>query len=55
MSTFGFVVKVADVNAKSMTRFKDVTEDGGVIQRVVWRVARPVSPTDQSYEYCAAA
>jgi hypothetical protein len=41
------------VNAELITRFNNVTEDGGVIELVVWRVPRPVLPTDHGYKYRA--
>jgi hypothetical protein len=41
------------MNAQLITRFKDVTEDGGVIELVVWRVPRPVPPTGHGYTYRA--
>jgi hypothetical protein len=42
------------VNAELITRFKDVTPDGGVIELVVWRVPSPVPPTIHRYKYRAA-
>ena len=42
------------MKAKLITRFKDVTEDGGVIELVVWRVPNPVPPTNHGYKYRAA-
>ena len=36
-----------------ITRFKSVAEDGGVMELVVWRVPRPVPPTDHGYKYRA--
>lgn len=37
-----------------ITRFKDMTPEGGVIELVVWRVPQPVLPSTHSYEYRAA-
>jgi Family of unknown function (DUF6516) len=37
-----------------ITRFKDVTPDGGVIEWVVWRVPEPVSPSEHGFTYRAA-
>jgi hypothetical protein len=41
------------VKAGLITRFKSVAEDGGVMELVVWRVPRPVPPTEHGYEYRA--
>lgn len=40
--------------AELITRFKDITPDGGVIELVVWRVPQPVPPTTHGYKYRAA-
>ncbi|UHD17645.1 toxin-antitoxin system TumE family protein [Thiocapsa bogorovii] len=34
-----------------MTRFKDVTSEGGIIELVVWRLPRPVPPCLHPYKY----
>ena len=39
--------------AKLITRFKDITTDGGVIELVVWRVPTPVPQTSHGYKYRA--
>ena len=31
--------------AELITRFKDITPDGGVIEWVVWRLPQPVPPS----------
>ena len=41
------------MQAELITRFKDVTDDGGVIELVVWRVPNPVPPTSHGYKYRA--
>jgi hypothetical protein len=33
------------MKAQLITRFKDVTPEGGVIEWVVWRVPEPVVPS----------
>jgi len=53
LPTSGVVGKIANMSAGLIIRFKDVTEDGGVIELVVWRVPRPVPPTDHGYKYRA--
>ena len=39
--------------AKLITRFKNITPDGGVIELVVWRVPAPVSPSEHGFKYRA--
>jgi hypothetical protein len=41
-------------DAKLITRFKNITADGGVIELVVWRVPAPVPPTAHGFKYRAA-
>jgi hypothetical protein len=41
------------MKAELITRFKSIAEDGGVMELVVWRVPRPVPPTDHGYKYRA--
>ncbi len=43
----------ANLKAALITRFKDITDDGGVIELVVWRVPQPVPPTSHGYKYRA--
>jgi len=47
------VGKIANMKAELITRFKDVSEDGGVIELVIWRVPQPVPPTEHGYKYRA--
>jgi Family of unknown function (DUF6516) len=42
------------VKATLITRLKDVTPEGSVIELVVWRVPRPVPPSRHDYKYRAA-
>jgi hypothetical protein len=42
------------MKARLITRFKDVTPEGGVIEWVVWRVPEPVSPSEHGFKYRAA-
>lgn len=42
------------MKAQLITRFRDVTPEGGVIELVVWRVPEPVPPTTHGYKYRAA-
>ena len=42
------------MKARLITRFKDVTPEGGMIELVVWRVPLPVSPSSHNFKYRAA-
>ena len=42
------------MKARLITRFKDVTPQGGVIELVVWRVPAPVPPSEHGFKYGAA-
>ena len=42
------------MKAQLVTRFKNITGDGGVIELVVWRVPEPVPPTTHGFKYRAA-
>lgn len=53
MST-GFVGTFANMPANFVTRFKDITPEGDVIELVVWRVQEPVPPSTHGYKYQAA-
>jgi hypothetical protein len=39
--------------AELITRFKNITSDGGVIELTVWRVPSPVPPTEHGFKYRA--
>ena len=42
------------MKARLITRFKDVTPEGGIIELVVWRVPTPVPPSPHEFKYRAA-
>ncbi len=42
------------MHARLITRFKDVTAEGDIIELVVWRVPQPVPPTTHGFKYRAA-
>jgi hypothetical protein len=42
------------MRAMLITRFKDVTPGGDIIEWVVWRVPHPVPPSSHEYKYRAA-
>lgn len=39
--------------ARLLTRFKDDTPDGSILEVVVWKVPAPVPPTEHGYKYSA--
>ena len=39
--------------AKLITRFKNVTPEGAILELVVWKVPAPVPPSDHGYKYSA--
>ena len=42
------------MRAALITSFKDVTDDGGIIELVVWRVPQSVPPSTHPFKYRAA-
>jgi Family of unknown function (DUF6516) len=42
------------MKAALITRLKDVTPEGGIIELVVWRVPGPVPPNRHDYKYRAS-
>ncbi len=44
---------IANMAAELISRFKDVTPDGAIIEWVVWRVPQPVPPSDHGFKYRA--
>jgi hypothetical protein len=42
------------MKARLITHFRDVAEDGSILELVVWRVPEPVAPTEHGYKYRAA-
>ena len=53
LTTHSFVGTIANVPAELITRFKDVTADGAILEVVIWKVPKPVPPTDHGYKYSA--
>ena len=41
------------MQARLITKFKNITSEGGVIELVVWKVPAPVPPTAHGYQYRA--
>ena len=42
------------MKATLITRFKDVTPEGGIVELVVWRVPESVPPSSHGFKYSAA-
>jgi Family of unknown function (DUF6516) len=47
------VGKIANMSAELITRFKDVTADGGIVELVIWKVSEPAPLTEHGYKYRA--
>jgi len=47
------VGKVDNMPAQLITRFKDVTVDGAILELVIWKVPEPVPPSEHGYKYRA--
>lgn len=45
---------IANVSARLITRFKNVNPDGSILELVVWRVPKPVPPSEHVFKYRAA-
>ena len=43
----------ANMAAQLISRFKNITPDGAIIEWVIWRVPQPVPPTDHGFKYRA--
>ncbi|NCN70416.1 MAG: hypothetical protein GW928_08060 [Rhodoferax sp.] len=41
------------MSAELITRFKNVTTDGAILELVVWKVPEPVPPSEHGYKYSA--
>jgi hypothetical protein len=39
------------MEAKLITRFKDVAEDGSLIELVIWYLPKPIPPSQHNYKY----
>jgi hypothetical protein len=44
---------MANMPAQLITCFKNVTTDGAILELVIWKVPRPVPPTEHGYKYRA--
>jgi hypothetical protein len=41
------------MKARLITRTKNITTDGAILEVVIWRVPKPVSPSEHDYKYSA--
>jgi hypothetical protein len=39
------------MNAELITRFKNFTSDGAILEWVVWRLPKPLAPSEHGYKY----
>lgn len=53
LTTVLHVGKIANMPAELITRFKDITPDGAILEVVIWKVPAPVPPTEHGYKYSA--
>jgi Family of unknown function (DUF6516) len=44
---------IANMKARLITRIKNITTDGAILEVVIWRVPKPVPPTEHGYKYSA--
>jgi len=53
LTTTDHVVIIANMQAQLITRFKNITRDGAILEVVVWKVPAPVPPAEHGYKYSA--
>lgn len=53
LTTPSSVDTIANMPAQLITRFKNITSDGAILEVVVWKVPTPVPPTEHGYKYSA--
>jgi len=53
LTTPSSVGRIANMPAQLITRFKDITAEGAILELVIWKVPEPVPPTDHGYKYRA--
>lgn len=51
LTTYKYVVKIVSMRATLITRFKDVSPEGYLMELVVWRLEEPVPPCRHIYKY----
>ena len=48
-----FVGIIANVVAHRITAIKNINPDGSILEVVIWKVPKPVPPTEHGYKYRA--
>lgn len=46
-----YVVKIDNMTARLITRFKDISPEGDLMEMVVWRLVEPVPPCNHPFKY----
>ena len=44
---------IANMSAQRITAFKNINPDGSILEVVIWKVPKPVPPTEHGYNYRA--
>ena len=44
---------IANMTAQRITGFKNINPDGSILEVVIWKVPKPVPPTEHGYKYRA--
>jgi hypothetical protein len=44
---------IANMAAQRITAIKDINPDGSILEVVIWKVPKPVPPTEHGYKYRA--
>jgi hypothetical protein len=47
------VVIIANMAAQRITSIKNINPDGSILEVVIWKVPKPVPPTEHGYKYRA--
>jgi len=47
------VVIIANMAAQRITAIKNINPDGSILEVVIWKVPKPVPPTEHGYKYRA--
>jgi hypothetical protein len=53
LTTFLVVGIIANMAAQIITSIKNVNPDGSILEVVIWKVPKPVPPTEHGYKYRA--
>ena len=53
MTTFLSVGIIANMAAQLITAIKNINPDGSILEIVIWKVPKPVPPTEHGYKYRA--